>query len=75
MDIGFLRLTVIVRGGDDDELWRVVDFATGRFSVAGCSDLMKCHSILSVCVVFHQHGLCDSSTCEDGCRALATGGR
>ena len=52
-----LRLTVIVRVGDDDDrLWRVVDFATGRFSVAGCNGLMKCHSIISVCVVFHHHG-------------------
>ena len=50
------RLTVIVRVGDDDGLWRVVDFATGRFSVAGCNGLMKGHSFISVCVVFHHHG-------------------
>ena len=66
---------MIVRVGDEDWLWRVVGFATGRISVAGCSGLMNSHSIISVCVVFHHHGLCDSSTGEDGCRALKTRGR
>lgn len=50
-------------------------FATGRVSVAGCNGLLKSHSMISVCAVFHHHGLSDSSACEDGCRALATGGR
>ena len=62
------------RVGAEDGLWRVVGFATGGFSVAGCNGLMKSHSVVSVCVVSDQRGLRDSSTCEDGRRGLATGG-